>query len=108
VKLKPDFQTNLDICKQDVAVISEMWWSDNIPRIGERIQMLHYELEVVGVRYVPVRALTKPGSNLLYDAVVELHIPRWFKGTIPEWEERVKKQRQTFFAENKRWPMVDA
>ena len=112
--MKLVFRTDIYICKQDVMSIPEMWLTEqHVPRVGERLQMLNYELEVVQVGYEPYKR-DLPHVNILgnyrpysFRAVVELHIPSWFKGTIHEWEERVKKQRQIFFAENKLWPMLD-
>ena len=114
--MKPIFRTNIDICKDDVQNIGSMWPEGVTPRIGERIQLLYYQLEVFEVRYEPIqvfhefRVLASLGSSIggtnqyRYSAVVELHIPRWFSGTLTDWEVLVKKQQTAYINAGLEWP----
>lgn len=98
--MKPNFRTNLDICKSDIALLWPFWPSNLVPRVGEHIQMLNYQLEVVEISY----EMLKTGGGPEFRSIVELHAPSWFKGSITEWEGYVKIQRNSYFAEGKSWP----
>lgn len=74
----------------------------HIPQIGAWIMIPYYgklvELEVVGVRYERVkRASTYVAEERVtheWVAKVELHIPKYFLGTIADWEKRMRAIRE--------------
>jgi hypothetical protein len=98
--MKVSFRTNLDEAQSDVGTISALWPDGHVPRVGEHVQLPGYQLRVVAVSYEAPRSsvIASHGRRVdardPYQAVVELHGPSWFKGTLGELIDWVKRCRE--------------
>jgi len=88
--MRVHFQTNLDEAKNDVFGLSGEWLTT--PSKGDRFRLVfnregsHYELEVCQVTFVrPV------DERHEISALVELHLPSYWAGSIRDWIDWFKE-----------------